>query len=213
MGLAPACDFRLYLITDTALCGGFEALCRCIEAALEAGVRAVQLREKDLPIREYLSRAEKMRLLTQRYDARLFVNDRVDIAVAVDADGVHLGQAGIPPHAAKAVSGRLVVGASTHSVDEALRAEREGADFITLGPIYATPSKERYGAPVGLPVLHDVVNAVSVPVFGIGGITTTNTQEVLAERAYGIALISGILAAGDRRAATKDYLRLTGEGQ
>ncbi len=211
LSVSGTCDFRLYLITDTAVCGGFEELCRLVEAALDAGVRAVQLREKGLPVREYLGRAEKMRLLTQRYGARLFVNDRVDVAVAVDADGVHLGQSGIPPFAAKIVSDRLLVGASTHSLAEALRAQDEGADFVTLGPIYATPSKAQYGDPVGLSVLRNVVAAVRVPVYGIGGIKTQNTQEVLAAGAHGIALISGILRAADLRVSTQDYLKLTGE--
>ncbi len=211
MSVSGTCDFRLYLITDTAVCGGFEMLCRLVEAALDAGVRAVQLREKDLPMREYLARAEKMRLLTQRYGARLFINDRVDIAVAVDADGVHLGQNGIPPFAAKCVSGRLLVGASTHSVEEALRAQYEGADFITLGPIYATPSKARYGSPLGLAALRSVIAAARLPVYGIGGIKTQNTQDILTAGAHGIALVSGILAAADPRASTKDYLTLIGE--
>ncbi|HSW63615.1 MAG TPA: thiamine phosphate synthase [Dissulfurispiraceae bacterium] len=213
MRLSRATDFRLYLITDTSLCGGFEALCRSVEAALDAGVRAVQLREKGLPVRDYLARAEKMRVLTQRYGARLFVNDRVDIAIAVDADGVHLGKTGIPPFAAKSVSGRLLVGSSTHSVAEALCAEDEGADFITIGPIFNTPSKSQYGKPVGLSVLRDIITAVSLPVYGIGGIKTHNAQEVLEAGACGIALISGILAASDSRASTLEYLKLTGEDQ
>ncbi|KAF0183668.1 MAG: thiamine-phosphate pyrophosphorylase [Nitrospirae bacterium] len=211
MSRSRTTDFRLYLITDTALCGGFESLCRSVEAALDAGARAVQLREKGLPVREYLARAEKMRVLTQRYGARLFVNDRVDVAVAVDADGVHLGKTGIPPFAAKAVSRNLLVGASTHSVAEALCAEDEGADFITLGPIFATPSKAQYGEPIGLSVLRDTITAVSIPVYGIGGIKTQNAQEILETGASGIALISGILAASDARASTLEYLKLTGD--
>lgn len=207
-----AVGFRLYLITGPGSFPAFDALYAAVESALKGGVTAVQLREKSLPIRDYLQRAERMRELTSRYGAKLFVNDRIDIAVAVEADGVHLGQSSVPPYAAKNVSERLVVGVSTHGQAEARRAVAEGADFLTLGPVFPTPSKMQYGAPVGLDVLKEVVAAVPVPVFGIGGIKEGNVAAVMQTGAYGIALISGILGAPDVTAAAQEYIRRTGEG-
>ncbi len=203
--------FRLYLITDSGSFSGVEALYAAVESALQGGVTAVQLREKSLPIREYLQCAEQIRQLTFRYGAKFFVNDRVDVAVAVGADGVHLGQLSVPAHAAKKVSNRLMVGVSTHGPAEAQRAVEEGADFLTLGPVFPTPSKMQYGAPVGLDVLKAVVAAVPVPVFGIGGIKKENVSEVMQTGAHGIALISGILGAPDARASAQEYIRRTGE--
>lgn len=204
-------EFRVYLITDAGCFPTIEAMYAAVDGALAGGVQAVQLREKSLPIREYLKRAERMRELTARYAAKLFVNDRIDIAVAVGADGVHLGQSSVPAHAAKKVSDSMLVGVSTHSLDEARRAVGEGADFLTLGPVFATPSKMRYGSPVGLEVLKRVVAEVSVPVFGIGGIKEEDVSDVLNSGAHGIALISGILAASDVRASAQEYIRRTGE--
>lgn len=203
--------FRLYLITDSGSFPTVEGLYAAVESALQGGVMAVQLREKALPIRDYLKRAERMRELTARYGAKLFVNDRIDIAVAVGADGVHLGQLSLPACAAKNVSKRLVVGVSTHGPAEAQRAVEEGADFLTLGPVFQTPSKMQYGAPVGLDVLKAVVAAVPVPVFGIGGIKDENVSAVMQTGAYGIALISGILGAPDVTASAQEYIRRTGE--
>src|SRR5512143_3255944 len=119
-----------------------------VRLALKGGVRAVQLREKDLPIRELLALALELRMLTGEFGAKLFINDRVDVAVAVEADGVHLGHQSMPPEAVRKIVGRkMLIGVSTHNREEALSAEKNGADFITFGPIFPTPSKMKYGAP------------------------------------------------------------------
>jgi thiamine-phosphate pyrophosphorylase len=201
-------DFRLYLITDRKLFASVDEMLQAIEKALDGGVRAVQLREKDLCTRELLALAYTMRNVTKRYGAKLFINDRVDIALAVDADGVHLGRAGMPVQAArKASGGRLMVGVSTHSIDEAAQAQEDGADFITLGPVYETPSKMQYGRPIGIPVLRDAAGSLSLPVFAIGGIGIDRITEVLQQGAYGIALISAILTAKDVRKTTEECMR------
>jgi thiamine-phosphate pyrophosphorylase len=180
-----------------------------VEDALRGGVRAVQLREKDLPVRELLDMAYRMREITSRYDAKLFINDRVDIAMCVEAEGVHLGRSGIPVHAVrKIVSDKMLIGASTHSEEEALSAEKEGADFITFGPVYHTPSKQTYGEPVGAESLRNVSGKTSVPVFGIGGIKTERIREVMHSGAHGVALISGILGEADIKGAAERYLRM-----
>jgi thiamine-phosphate pyrophosphorylase len=202
-------DLKLYLITDRKL---FHAQCSfylAIETALQAGVKYIQLREKQLPTRKILDMAYWVIELVREYGAKLLVNDRVDIALAIGADGVHLGQKSIPAHAARKVTGdNFLIGVSTHGIDEALQAEREGADFITLGPIYNTPSKLRYGDPIGVDMLRQVKSRVSIPVLAIGGIKTEEVYEVVTAGADGVAVISGILAAEDIRGTTEEFLRL-----
>jgi thiamine-phosphate pyrophosphorylase len=201
-------DFRLYLITDRKLFPGTDALLSALGEALKAGVRAVQLREKDLGTRELLEMARRLREITGRYRARLFINDRVDIALAVDADGVHLGGTGMPVSAVRKIAGgNLLIGSSAHSLAQAGEAEAEGADFITLGPVYDTPSKRPYGEALGPGIIKSVKKEISCPIFAIGGIKPSLTPEVLEAGAFGVALISGILASGDITTRTEEYMR------
>jgi thiamine-phosphate pyrophosphorylase len=205
-------EFKVYLITDCGLFADACSLLKGIEEALAGGIKAVQLREKNLPTRELLALGYRFRELTSRYRASLFINDRPDIALAVEADGLHLGQSGIPAAVArKATGGRLTIGCSTHSLEEAIEAEKQGADFITFGPIYETPSKMMYGKPLGPGALKVASKKIKVPIFGIGGIKKDNIADVLQSGAWGIALISGILADGDRTGAAREYLKRTGE--
>jgi thiamine-phosphate pyrophosphorylase len=201
-------DFNLYLVTDRKRLPEGKGLLQATEEALKGGVRAVQLREKDLKTRELLRLAYELRELTLKYDARLFVNDRVDVAIAVDADGVHLAQKSVPPFAVRRIAARLIVSISTHSMAEAARAQSEGADFITLGPVYQTPSKAKYGEPIGIETLNAVAKKLSIPVFAIGGVNLTNIKEVMDNGAGGAALISGIYAAKDIKAATLKLLKV-----
>ncbi|MEW6053853.1 MAG: thiamine phosphate synthase [Nitrospirota bacterium] len=202
-------DFRLYLITNRKL---FSAQCSmyfALETALEAGVRCIQLRERDLSGRELLDMAVWIRDLTREYRARLFINDRVDIALSVDADGVHLGQHSMPVRAARKIAGdRLLIGVSTHRIDEAEGAERDGADFITFGPVFKTASKEKYGKPLGTEIISEIKSRTSLPVFAIGGITPDRAEEVRDAGADGIALISAILTSADIRKTTKEFLKV-----
>jgi len=199
-----AVDFKIYLITDRKVSS--TPLPEAVRLALEGGVRAVQLREKDLPIRELLALAQELRAVTRAFGARLFINDRVDVAVAVGADGVHLGGSSIPVSAARKVVGqRMLIGASTHDLEEAKAAEAGGADFITFGPIFETPSKGKYGAPVGVPIIRTVKNEVKIPLFALGGIKSGNMLQVMSAGADGVAMISSILAAGDIRKAAAAF--------
>lgn len=202
-------DFRMYLITDrNALAPGI-SLTAAIEQALKGGIRAVQLREKDLGIRDLLGTAYAFREMTKRYKAKFFVNGRVDVALAVCADGVHLGSSDMPVHAARKAAGEsMLIGASTHSIQEALRAEQEGADFVTLGPVYETPSKMRYGKPIGIQPLLKLREEISVPVFAIGGIKRERIVEVLDAGAFGVAMISAVLASGDIKSTAEEFMRL-----
>jgi thiamine-phosphate pyrophosphorylase len=202
-------DFRLYLITDRKLFADNSSFYDAIEQALAGGVEAVQLREKDLAMRGLLDMAYRLRELTGSYDARLFVNDRVDVALAVKADGVHLGGSSLPAGAARRIAGeKFLIGVSTHGIEEAETAEKEGADFITVGPVYATPSKMKYGKPLGPGILGKIKEKTSVPVFAIGGIKQEKIGEVLGSGADGIALISAVLTAREIKSTTETFMRL-----
>ena len=199
-------NFDLYLVTDRDQTGGRDLLW-VLERALEGGVRAVQLREKDLGGRELFVLAEKTKRLCERYQANLFVNDRVDVALGVDADGVHLGGDSMPVRAARELLGaEKLIGVSTHSINEAREAEQEKADFILFGPVYFTASKAAYGEPQGLGWLKKVVEKISLPVYAIGGVKVGNIAEVKETGVRGIALISAVLSASDPRAATRRIL-------
>jgi len=174
---------------------------------LEGGVKAIQLREKDIGGRELFALAEKIKALCERYHAGFFVNDRIDVALGVDADGVQLGSSSIPVAAArKLVGAGKLIGASTHSTNEAMAAERAGADFILFGPVYETPSKAVYGNPQGPGPLKEVVEKISIPVYAIGGIKAQNISEVKKTGIQGVALISAVLSAADPLAAAREIL-------
>ena len=202
----PIVDFDLYLVTDRTQARGRDLLA-VLEQALQGGVRAVQLREKDLSASELFVLAEKARKLCQRYDALLFVNDRVDVALAVEADGVQLGTASIPIEAARELLGpRKIIGASTHSLGEANEAVEHGADFILFGPVYFTPSKASYGSPQGLEALKKIVEKISLPVYAIGGIKLDNIEGVRRTGVRGVALISAVMSAKNPAEATQNIL-------
>jgi thiamine-phosphate pyrophosphorylase len=199
-------DFDLYVITDRQQSGG-RPLLTVVEAALRAGARAFQLREKDLPPRELYPLAQEMRQLTRLYGARLLINDRIDVAMAVKADGVQLTTTSLPASAARQLLGRdRLIGVSTHNVAEAQAAAEGGADFLVFGPVFFTPSKAPYGEPVGLDALRAVRATVKLPILAIGGIKKANLDQGLAAGADGIAVISAVISADDPAAATQDLL-------
>ena len=205
---SPWIDFNLYLITDRCQLGDRDML-RVVEQALKGGVRAVQLREKDLSSRELYELAFELRKLTARYDAKLLINDRADIALAVDADGVHLGGQSMPIYRARKVLGeRKLIGVSCHNQISAITAQEKGADFITFGPVYYTPSKISYGEPVGLDRLEEVTELLQIPVFALGGISADNAREVLSRGVFGLALIGAIFRAADPRGAAETFLNI-----
>lgn len=201
-------DFNLYLITDRKLFSDEVSSFYAIEQALEGGVKAIQLREKDLATRQLLNMAYSMRRLTDRYNARLFINGRVDLAIASGADGVHLGSMSIPTSAARRIAGeKMLLGISAHSPDEAKNAENDGADFVTLGPVFDTPLKRQYGKPLGLDVIRRAAAELSIPVFAIGGIKMGHIKDILDSGAYGVALISAILASDNVKSSSENFVR------
>lgn len=206
--MANPIDFTLYLITDR-LQTGTRSLLETVDEALAGGVKAVQLREKELTSRELYELAFDLKKLTCRYDAKLLINDRIDIALAVDADGVHLGSNSIPIYRARKLLGKnRLIGVSCHNQVNAITAQEKGADFITFGPVFFTASKAKYGKPVGIDKLESVSHLLTVPVFAIGGVNAANAREVLATGATGIALISAIMSAHEPRQAAQTLLSL-----
>jgi thiamine-phosphate pyrophosphorylase len=201
-------DFSLYLITDRTQTAG-RTLPAVVADALRGGLRAVQLREKDLDGCQLFELARELRCLTREFGAQLLINERIDIALAVGADGVHLGRGSLPVAVARRILGSTqLVGYSAHGLDEARQAERDGADFITFGPIYDTPSKISYGEPQGLERLAEVVRNIAIPVFALGGVKVLSADAVLSAGARGIALISAIIAAQDPTTETETFLKI-----
>ena len=200
-------NFSLYLVTDRQQTAG-RPLLDVLEACLAAGVRAIQLREKDLTTRKLFSLGTEVRRLTREYDAALLINDRIDVALALDADGVHLAGHSLPPQTARKILGPgPLIGVSTHSVDEALEAEAKGADFIVFGPVFDTASKRPYGPPQGLESLKAIREAVLLPLFAIGGVTPDRVPALKAAGADGVAAISGLLAVADPAEAARRFLK------
>ncbi|MFQ5656273.1 MAG: thiamine phosphate synthase [Candidatus Methylomirabilales bacterium] len=199
-------DWGLYIVTDRTQTLD-RSLVEVVGAALDGGARAFQLREKDLEGRELATLAERLLGLIRPAGGILLINDRIDVALAVGADGAHLSQRGLPPAVARRLlgSGRLL-GVSCHSLAEAEEAQEGGADFILLGPIFFTPSKASYGPPLGVGVVRHVRPHIRLPILGIGGISGANRAEVLAAGAAGVAVVSAIMGAPDVAGAVRVLL-------
>ncbi|MBI4715246.1 MAG: thiamine phosphate synthase [Nitrospirae bacterium] len=199
--------FGLYLILDPAFCGGRDPV-EVAETALQAGVRMIQYREKHRSRRETYFLAKELRETTRQAGAFLILNDEVDIAMAVEADGVHLGQEDFPVKEARRILGEgYWIGLSTHSLEEVERAKREPVDYIGFGPVFQSSSKQ-VRPPLGVEVLRRAAVASPVPVFAIGGITPGNAGEVMVAGARGMAVIQGVLGGPDIAGAVADYRRV-----
>ena len=202
--VTPA-NWRTYLVTQESLSAG-RPTTAIVEAAIAGGVDVVQLREKGRPIRERYELATTLRERTAEAGLPLIVNDRVDLAMAIDADGVHLGQSDLPVTCARELlDDDAIVGCSAATVDEAIAAERDGADYLGTGSVYGTTSKDvepdRDG--IGPEGIAAVVEAVSIPVIAIGGITHENASAVVDAGATGVAVVSEITMAEDPTVATE----------
>ncbi len=189
-------DFKLYAVTD--LKEEDPEIFAKIKGALRGGVDIVQLRSKSLSDLELLKLGKEIRKLTLKFKKLFIVNDRIDLALAVEADGVHLGQNDLPIKTARQMIGRrdVIIGCSTHSLKQAMQAEREGADYIGFGPIFETPTKPTY-QPLGLDMIRQVMKQVRIPVVCIGGINRSNIAEVIGAGAEKIAVVRAIFAAAD----------------
>ena len=196
-------DLSLYLVTDRSLAKG-RPLAAIVEAAIRGGVTAVQYREKDLSTREMIEEAGTLAAICRRLGAIFIVNDRLDVALAVGAGGLHVGQDDMPARMARSFlgSGRLL-GVSAGSLEEALRAQADGADYIGASPLFSTPTKPDAGPALGYEGLAAMSAGLTLPVVAIGGIGIANAGAAIEAGASGLAVVSAIVAAEDVEAAAR----------
>jgi thiamine-phosphate pyrophosphorylase len=200
-------DYSLYLVTDRSLSRGRSTL-EVVRAAVRGGVTCVQLREKRCSTREFIDEALKLKAFLDSRGVPLIINDRVDVALAVAADGVHLGQSDMPLPAARAVvGGSMVIGISAESLRDAVEAEIGGADYLGVSPIFATPTKTDTAPPLGLAGLQAIRRAVKTPLVGIGGLNRGNAAEAVRSGADGVAVVSAIVAAEYPEQAARELKR------
>jgi len=202
----PSLHSRLLLVTDRHQTKG-RSLISIVQRVLKVGSTAIQLRERDLSAHDLLELAREVKVLTSQRDSQLVVNDRIDVALSLEEVGVHLRSNSMPVTVARRLLGpRRLLGVSAHSMDEVVRAEGEGADYVVLGPVYDTPSKQAFGSPLGLSKLEEICRLVHVPIIGIGGITVDRARDVRRAGAFGVAVITAILGADDVKHATRALL-------
>jgi thiamine-phosphate pyrophosphorylase len=201
-------ELSLCLVTDRTQTRGRD-LVAVVGECLAAGLPAVQVREKDLGAADLAFLCRRLVAPVRDAGAMLVVNDRVDVALAVGADAVQRTHTSLPVDDIRAIAGRrLRIGVSVHSLQDAVDAELKGADWITYGPVYDTPSKRPYGPPQGLERLASVARGLRIPVVAIGGITPERVKDVRAAGAHGVAAISSILAADSPADATRRFLEV-----
>ncbi|MFP3895921.1 MAG: thiamine phosphate synthase [Anaerolineales bacterium] len=196
-------DWSVYVITDRQVAGD-RPISQVIEAALAGGATMVQMREKEGTTRELIAQGRALHGITRAAQVPLIINDRVDIALALDAEGVHVGQDDMPaPIVRRLIGPDRILGVSAGTVEEAHQAERDGATYLGVGDVYGTPSKTDAGTPIGIEGIGEIAAAVSIPVVGIGGIDAENTAAVIEAGAAGVAIISAVVGAQDPRAAAR----------
>jgi thiamine-phosphate pyrophosphorylase len=195
---------RLHILTDIELQKRFSHV-ELAEMAIKGGADAIQFRQKHGSTKELIETASRMKDLCSRYGVMLIVNDRLDVAIASNADGVHLGQDDFPIQMARRILGNdRIIGGSANTLDEALRCLQEGVDYIGFGPVYPTGSKKDAGPAKGIAVMEQVVKQVNCPVIAIGGANCGNVQEIMAAGAHGIAVISAVCCAENPEYATRE---------
>jgi thiamine-phosphate pyrophosphorylase len=197
---------RLLVVTDRHQTKG-RPLVPLLQRVLAAGTPAIQLRERDLSVRELLTLAREVQAVTAPHRSQLLINDRIDVALTLEGAGVHLRSNSLPVSVARQLLGaQRLLGISVHSIEEAVQAELQGADYIILGPLYATPSKQMFGPPLGIHVLEKACGLVRIPILGIGGVTAMRAREMRRAGAFGAAVITAILSAKDVESATGELL-------
>lgn len=198
-------DYTLYLVTDRDVLKGRD-LCEAIEASIKGGVTLVQLREKDISSLDFYNLAVAVKKITDKYNVPLIINDRIDIALAVDAAGVHVGQSDIPANVARKIIGEdKILGISAATLEEAKLAEVEGADYLGIGAVFPTDTKKDARS-VSIELLGEIKKSLTVPVVGIGGISQNNAELLKESKIDGIAVVSSILGKEDIEQAAKDML-------
>ncbi|MEK4564580.1 thiamine phosphate synthase [Alkalihalobacillus sp. FSL R5-0424] len=204
-------EFRLYAITGEEFHQGRE-LVDVMEQAILGGVDIIQLRDKKSSKLEVLKKAKKLRELTKKYDVPFIVNDHIDVALAVEADGIHVGQDDLPlADVRKIVGPDMIIGISTHQLEDAKQAEEGGADYIGVGPIFPTNSKEDVVDPVTTSYIQQIEADIKIPYVAIGGIKRHNLKEVMAAGAKRVCMITEIVAADDVRARCEEIISIMEE--
>ena len=198
-------DFRLYAITGEQFHPGRD-LIEVMEEAILGGVDIIQLRDKTSAKPELLRKARALRELTNKYKVTFIVNDHIDVAMEVDADGIHLGQDDLPIIEARKIVGNKIIGISTHALHEAQLAERQGADYIGVGPVFRTATKADVVDPVSVSYVREVAQTIKIPFVAIGGIKLHNVDEVIAAGATRICAISEIVGSSDIRGTCAAFL-------
>jgi thiamine-phosphate pyrophosphorylase len=200
-------DYSLYLVTDRSFLNN-KSIKDAVEEAIKGGVTMVQVREKDVSSREFYKVALEVKQITDKYKLPLIINDRIDIAQAVDASGVHLGQSDLPLKLARDILGKdKIIGISVGNVKEAKEAERDGADYVGIGTIFFTGTKKDIKTPIGIEGLTEIVKSIGIPSVAIGGINEENAKDVLNSGTDGVAVISAILGKEDVRKAAEEFRR------
>lgn len=196
-------DYSLYLVTDRRFIGS-KPLKKAVEEAILGGATLVQIREKTASSREFYKIALEVKEITQYYKIPIIINDRIDIAQAVDADGVHLGQSDIPLNTARKILGKnKIIGISVGNIKEAIDAEQGCADYLGIGSIFNTGTKKDIDAPIGINGLSKIYKNIHIPAVAIGGINQDNFKDVLSTGIDGIAVVSAILGNKDITSAAK----------
>lgn len=200
-------DFRLYAITGEEFHKGRD-LIQVMEEAILGGVDIIQLRDKYSSKKEVLKKAKLLKELTQKYDIPLIINDHIDVALAVNADGIHIGQDDLPLEEARKIIGKnKIIGISTHEIEEAREAQKNGADYIGVGPIFPTKSKVDVVDPVTTKYIEEVVKEITIPFVAIGGIKLHNVDQVLDAGATRICAISEIVGNEDVTRACQSFIK------
>lgn len=210
--MAIFAEADLYVVITEAFCAGRSSL-EVLAAALDAGVRLVQLREKDMTDRALYQRALQFRELTATQNALLIIDDRVDIALASGADGVHVGQEDFPVEVARSLGPELIIGCSTHSVEEAVTAQAAGASYVNIGPIFSTQTKANVTAALGPEIIDAIKPHLTIPWTVMGGIKASNIHLVLERGARRVAVVTAVTAAEDVRAAYAELRARFGTGR
>ena len=199
-------ECKIYLVTDEKSCKGKDFY-SCIEEAIESGVKIVQLREKNLSSKDFYEKALKVKEICKNYEVLFIINDRLDIAQAVEADGVHLGQSDMPIEKAREIlKDKFLIGATAKNIEEAKKAELLGADYIGSGAIFGTSTKDN-AKKLEMEDLKKIVNSVKIPVFAIGGININNVWMLKNIGLQGICSVSGILSEKDCKKAVENILK------
>lgn len=199
-------DYSLYLVTDRDILGERD-LCKAVEDSIKGGTTIVQLREKFIDDEKFLEIAKEVQKITKKYNVPLIINDNIKIAKEIDAEGVHIGQSDDSLEKAREILGKnKIIGVSVGSIEEALKAQAGGADYLGIGTIFYTGSKKDINEPLGIKNLKNIVDAIKIPSVAIGGIHLDNVKDVMNTGVDGVAVISEILGKEDIKNASKTLL-------